>query len=81
MSSIGTDIPYYNAPFTDFVDRGMVFLGSMQIYILLTNGRTSRKKIHGHGASNLQISSEIIAVHFVEWSTIYERGNYFLDVD
>lgn len=44
MSSIGTDIPYYNAPFTDFVDRGMVFLGSMQIYILLTNGRTSRKK-------------------------------------
>lgn len=41
---IGTDIPYYNAPFTDFVDRGMVFLGSMQIYILLTNGRTSRKK-------------------------------------
>lgn len=43
MSSIGTDIPYYNAPFTDLVDREMVFLGSMQIYILLTNGRTSRK--------------------------------------
>lgn len=39
------------------------------------------EKIHGHGASNLQISSEIITVHFVEWSTIYEGGNYFLDVD
>lgn len=39
------------------------------------------EKMYDHGASNLQISSEIITVHLLEWSNIYGRGNYFLDVD